>query len=123
LSTGNAAADALKTIAEAAAPGWKTQFGLWRDTGLVADRFIVMRPIGGQGGGKLVREPLISVMFIGATTDAAAVVSVAAEAFNAALRGGAPAGLGYAEGLEPAVTLTQEGRPVAEVVVSTIVSL
>ena len=123
MSTGNAAAEALKPIAGAAAPGWVVQFGLWRDSGNTADRFVVMRPIGGAGAGRLVRQSLISVMFIGATGDAAAVPSAVAEAFSQALRSGPVAGVSYAEATEPQVFNTSDGRPIAEVVVSSIVSL
>jgi hypothetical protein len=123
LSTGNAAAEGLKTIAEGVAPGWTAQFGLWRDSGNPAERYVVMRPIGGPGGGRLVRQPLISVMFVGATGDAAAVPSQVAEAFTAALRLGPVNGVAYAEATEPTLTPTSDGRPVAEVVVSSIVSL
>jgi hypothetical protein len=122
LSTGNPTADALKPVIEAVAAGWILQFGLWRDSGSPTDRFVVVQPIGGAGAGRLVRQPLTSVWFVGAINDAPAVLSVVAEAFNAALL--VPiSGLAYAEGTEPRMLPTAEGRPVAEVIVSSIVSL
>lgn len=122
MTTGNAAAEGLKAIAQSVAPGWTVQMGLWRDKG-ARERYVVMRPIGGAGGGRLVRKPLISVMFIGSEGDGAEVWSPVVEAFGAALRSTAPVGVMYAEATEPTLIPTSDGRPVVEVVVSSIVSL
>lgn len=123
MTTGNTVAEALKPILAAVAPGWREQFGLWRDAGVPADRYAVVQPMGGPGAGSLVRRPITSVRFVGAVGDAAAVPSQVAEAFNAALRAASPAGVMYSEGQEPVVTQAADGRPIAEVVVSSILSL
>jgi hypothetical protein len=123
LSTGNPVAEALKPILAVVAPGWLEQFGPWRDTGAPADRYAVVQPMGGPGGGSLVRRPITSVRFVGAIGDSAAVPSQAAEAFNAALRAASPVGVMYSEGQEPVMAQAADGRPIAEVVVSSILSL
>ena len=122
MTTGNVLADSLKPVLAAVAVGWVLQFGYWQDTGDAGDRFAVVQAIGGAAA-TLVRTPIVSVRFVGAVGDAAAVPSRVAEAFCAALIDGAPAGVSYAASTEPLTIPTADGRPVAEVVVSSIVSL
>lgn len=122
MSTGHAAAEAIKPIAQAAVPGWAVQFGLWLDSGEKVERYVVLRPIGGSGSG-LVRRPMLSAMFVGAVGDAAAVVTSAVDAFQRGVRSDVGPALVYAEVSEPVVMQTADGRPVAEVVVSSILSL
>jgi len=124
LSTGHAAAEAIKPIAQAAAPGWRVQFGLWLDGGVREDRFVVLRPIGGGNSSNgLVRRPMLSVMFVGAVGDAAAVATSIVETFANSVRGDVGPSLVFAEVSEPVVMQTSDGRPVAEVIVSSILSL
>jgi hypothetical protein len=122
MTTGHAAAEAIKPIAQAAVPSWAVQFGLWLDSGEKGGRYVVLRPIGGSGSG-LVRRPMLSAMFVGAVGDAAAVVTSAVDAFQRGVRSDVGPALVYAEVSEPVVMQTADGRPVAEVVVSSILSL
>lgn len=122
MSTGHAAAEAIKPIAQAAVPGWSVQFGLWLDSQVKGERYVVLRPIGGSGSG-LVRRPMLSAMFVGAVGDAAAVTTSAVDAFQRGVRSDVGPALVYAEVSEPVVMQTADGRPVAEVVVSSILSL
>lgn len=123
MSTGHAAAEAIKPIAQAAVPSWAVQFGLWLDSGEKGERYVVLRPIGGGSGSGLVRRPMLSAMFVGAVGDAAAVVTSAVDAFQRGVRSDVGPALVYAEVSEPVVMQTADGRPVAEVVVSSILSL
>ena len=86
MSTGNAAAEALKTVAASVAPAWRVQFGLLTGADVSTDRFVVVRPAGGGKASRLVRSPTLFVSFIGAVGEAAAACSAVAEAFVAALK-------------------------------------
>lgn len=121
MTTGNATAEALKPIAEEVADGWRVQFGWLADTRDQTERFVLMRPVGG-GGAVLVRRPIVSVVFIGAAGESPSVVSLTSEAFAERVRQGVQ-GLTFAEVSEPTVSQTADGRPVAEVAVSSILSL
>lgn len=124
MTTGNATAEALKPIAEEVADGWRVQFGWLADASspdAKAQRFVLMRPVGG-GGAVLVRRPIVSVVFIGAAGESPSVVSLTSEAFAERVRQGVQ-GLTFAEVSEPTVSQTADGRPVAEVAVSSILSL
>lgn len=123
MSTGHAAAEAIKPIAQAAAPGWAVQFGLWLTSNDKAARYVVLRPMGGSGGAGLVRRPMLSAMFVGAVGDAAAVVTSAVDTFRQGVSSDVGPALVFAELTEPVVMQTADGRPVAEVVVSSILSL
>ncbi|MEJ2800634.1 hypothetical protein WAE61_02045 [Comamonadaceae bacterium PP-2] len=111
------AADSIRAFITPLLPGWRIQFGRWID-GAKTDRYAVIRPMGGMPV-SLVRRPQFVLIFIGASTDAAQVPHNAAEAVIAAMRTSSGA-LVFMEPAEPVHWATDDGRPVAEIAVSTI---
>lgn len=121
MTTSNAVAEALKPLAEEVAANWRVQFGWLADTRDTTARFVLMRPVGG-GPAVHVRRPIVSVVFVGAVGDRSDASMLVSEAFAERVRQGVT-GLAFAEVSEPTVSQTDDGRPVAEVAVSSILSL
>lgn len=113
------AADALRALLQPLLPGWRIQFGRWTD-GNKTDRYCVIRPVGGLPV-SLVRRPQFSLMFIGASTDAAQAGEAAAQTVINAMAAGSGE-LVFMQPAEPVYWATDDGRPVAELAVSTIVN-
>lgn len=113
-----AASDALRNFITPLLPGWRVQFGRWMD-GNTADRYAVIRPVGGLPAA-LVRRPEFTLALIGAAGDDAQVPQEAAEQVIEAMRAGAGAEVVYFEAGEPVFMPTDDGRPVFEVAVSAI---
>lgn len=122
MTTGHAAAEALKPLAEqAGGADWDVRFGFVSGGMAKGQRYAVIRPQGGAAA-ELTRRPIVGVVFIGAIDDAVSAVSRVAEEFAQLVAAGAE-GLAYAAATEPVITQTADGRPVAEISVSTILSL
>jgi hypothetical protein len=111
------AADALRDFVTTALPGWRVQFGRWVD-GNKADRFAVIRPVGG-GPAELVRRPQFTVSLIGAENEAAGIASTAADALIEAMRTGSGSLVSLLPA-EPVFMPTSDGRPIFEIAVSAI---
>jgi inorganic triphosphatase YgiF len=100
-------------------PGWRLQYGRWIDQ-KKTDRYAVLRPMGGVPAG-LVRRPQYSLTLIGASTDLATAPEAAAQAVIAQVQASAGA-LVFMESAEPVFWATDDGRPVAELAISTILN-
>lgn len=111
------ATDALRALITPLVPGWKFQYGRWRDE-LKTDRYAVLRPMGGMPV-SLVRRPQFTLTLIGAADDAAGVPESFAHAVIAAMNTSA-GGLVFMQPAEPVYWATNDGRPVAELSISTI---
>jgi len=107
-------------VKASALPGYRVQLGQWID-GLPTDRFIVIRPFGGDQGDN-VRRPRISLMFIGAQNSSALLALADVETFIASVQQDS-GGVALLRTDEPAFYSTAEQRPVYELIVSTITSL
>lgn len=113
------ASDALRAFLVPLLPGWRMQFGRWID-GAKTDRYAVLRPMGGLPAG-LVRRPQYSLTLIGGSADATAIPTNAAEAVIGAMSSSAGT-LVFMETAEPVFWATDDGRPVAELAISTILN-
>lgn len=111
------AADSIKTFIAPHLTGWRIQFGRWLD-GNTADRYAVIRPVGGMPA-SLVRRPQFSVLLVGAANDTASLPSMAADAIIEAMRA-SNGGLVVMTAGEPVYLATNDGRHTFEFPVSTI---
>lgn len=111
------AADAIKGLIAPLLPGWRIQFGRWVD-GNTADRYAVIRPVGGMPA-SLVRRPQFSVLLVGAANDPASLPSMAADAIIEAMRASNGALVVMTAG-EAVYLATDDGRHTFEFPVSTI---
>lgn len=112
------AADALKDFITPLLTGWRIQFGRWTDSTNAADRFAVIKPVGG-GLADLVRRPQFTLILIGSKSDPATVPSMGAESIIEAMRVSSGALVSLQPG-EPVCWATDDGRPVFEIAVSAI---
>lgn len=111
------AADSIKTFIAPHLTGWRIQFGRWLD-GSTADRYAVIRPVGGMPA-SLVRRPQFSLLLVAAANDPASLPSMAAEAIIEAMRAGNGDLVVMTAG-EPVYLATDDGRHTFEFPVSTI---
>jgi hypothetical protein len=114
------AADALRSKAVDTMTGYRVQFGRWTD-GLPTDKFTVIRMDGG-GQNELVRLPRFSVMILGPQNGNALTTLADVEKLIASITQDS-GGLVFMQPDEPVFYSTSEGRPVYELMVSTITSL
>lgn len=112
-------ADALRLFIGPLLPGWRVQFGRWQD-GSKADRYAVIRPVGGQPA-ELVRRPQFTLSLIGADGDEAGVPGDAADTVIEAMRVSSGT-LVFLEPAEPVFVPTNDGRAVFEIAISAITS-
>lgn len=110
-------ADTIRIFITPLLPGWRVQFGRWHD-GSKADRYAVLRPVGGRMDG-LVRRPQFTLMLVAALGDAQSVLDARFVQIYEAARAyrGDLVSIMLAE---PVATYTHDGRAMIEVVVSTI---
>lgn len=111
--------DALRAFLVPLLPGWRIQFGRWVD-GTKTDRFAVIRPMGGLPA-ELIRQPQFTLMLIGGLADGATLPDTTAQAVIAAMLIGS-GDLVFMQPAEPVYWATDDGRPVAELAISTIVN-
>jgi hypothetical protein len=111
------AADAIRDLIAPLLPGWRIQFGRWVD-GSKTDKYAVIKPFGGALAG-LVRRPQFTLILIGAIDGEATVPIIAAEAIIEAIRVDSGALVSMEAG-EPVHKNADDGRPIAEFLVSTI---
>lgn len=96
--------------------GWRLQFGRWVDDG-PGSRYAVLRPVGGLPAA-LVREPRFTLLLVGQSDAATAAYDAAAALVEASRSYSGP--LVSLEAGEPVASATADGRPTAEIAVSTI---
>jgi hypothetical protein len=111
------AADALRNFVTDLLPGWRIQFGVWRD-GSESARYAVIKPSGGLPA-ELVRRPAFSLFFIGAKNEDASVAYEAANTVVVSMQQSSGE-LVSMQASEPAFHPTNDGRSVYEVAVTTI---
>lgn len=111
------ASSELRSLLTPKLAGWRFQFGRWID-GPKTDRFAVLRPMGGPRVG-LVRRPAFSLMLIGSSTDPADGPEAKAQELIDLLKDESGS-LAFVEPGEPVYWATDDGRPVAEIAISTI---
>lgn len=111
-------ADTLRDLIAPLLPGWRIQFGRWRDDDAKDTRAAVIRPAGGGQAG-LIREPQYTLAFIGAKQDGAQVVAEAVHDVIEALRHMPGSATLFLFG-EPVFVTTGDGRPLFDVAVSAI---
>jgi hypothetical protein len=113
------AADAVSTwlAARPELAGWRIQFGRWVD-GSPSDRYAVLRPVGGAAAG-LLREPKFTLLLVGAQGDTETAAYAAGSALVEASRSYSGALVQLQAG-EPTPFPTSDGRPAAEIAISTI---
>ena len=112
------AADALKDFITPLLTGWRIQFGRWTDSTNPADRFAVIKPVGG-GLATLVRRPQFTLILIGSKSDPAALPSMKADSIIEAMRV-SNGGLVCMRAGEPVYSSTDDGRHMYELSISTI---
>ena len=113
------ASDALKDLLQPVLADWRFQFGRWTDSGKTF-RYAVLRPVGGPNAG-LVRQPAFTLVLIGTATDPrTASEAKAQEVINHLLT--ESGSLVFAETGEPVYWSTDDGRPVAELAINTIIN-
>lgn len=113
------ASTALQQLLAPRLAGWRFQFGRWTDSGNT-DRYAVLRPMGGSPV-SLVRKPAFSLMLIGSATDPATGPEVKAQELIDLLKDESGS-LAFIEPGEPVYWATDDGRPVAELAISTIMN-
>jgi len=111
------AADSLRNFIAPLLPGWRIQFGKWRDDG-GAHRYAVLRPAGGLPA-ELLRRPAFTLMLVGAENQPADEVIAAADAVIEAMRDTSGDLVSMRPG-EPVYQATDDGRPVFEIAITTI---
>ena len=111
------AADSIRAFIAPHLTGWRIQFGRWLD-GNTADRYAVIRPVGGMPA-SLVRRPQFSILLVGAANDPASLPSIKAELIIEAMRAGNGDLVAMTAG-EPVYLATDDGRHTFEFPVSTI---
>lgn len=116
----SSAVDALRNFIAPLLPGWRQQFGRWVDdsTSRATSRYAVLRPVGGIPA-SLVRRPQFTLLLIGSAEDPQTGPHDAAEAIVEAMRTSS-GGLVSMRAGEPVFSSTSDGRPTAEIAISTI---
>lgn len=113
------ASESLKELLLPVLADWRFQFGRWTDAGK-SFRYAVLRPAGGAPAG-LVRKPAFTLVLIGTATDPrTASEAKAQEVINHLLT--ESGSLVFAETGEPVYWSTDDGRPVAELAINTIIN-
>lgn len=128
-TTADIPGEATKALLEKAlgTADWLVQYGRWVPNGEPAQRYAVVRPVGG-GSRTFVRNPILTVLFIGGEVDAPGVVRRAVEAFIELVIGvpNQPQkipGLASMETSEPTFSQTADGRVTFETVITCTLSL
>lgn len=98
---------------------WRFQFGRWTDAGNTL-RYAVLRPVGGLPAG-LVRQPAFTLVLIGTLKDPLTAAEAKAQEVIARLLDESGS-LVFAETGEPVYWSTDDGRPVAELAINTIIN-
>lgn len=128
MSTGDQSAEAARSVlGDVLDDSWDVQYGRWVPSSEPAQRYAVVRPVGGPNR-TLVRNPILTVIFIGAVEDTPGAVRLAAEAFIKKVIGlpnqpQAIPGVASMETSEPTFSQTVEGRVSFEIVVNCTLSL
>lgn len=113
------ASESLRQLLHPVLVGWRFQFGRWIDSGK-SDRYAVLKPMGGPLAG-LVRQPAFSLVLIGAGSDpVTAPESKAQDVIGKLLD--ESGSLVFAQPGEPIYWATDDGRPVAEITINTIIN-
>lgn len=112
-------ADELQALLSGTLAGWRFQFGRWTD-GAKTDRYAVLRPMGGPKA-ELVRAPAFSLALIGNATDPTTGPNAKAQEVISLLTRNSGS-LVFAQPGEPVYWATDDGRPVAEIAISTIIN-
>lgn len=113
------ASESLKELLLPVLADWRFQFGRWTDAGKNF-RYAVLRPAGGPPAG-LVRKPAFTLVLIGTATDALTLTEAKAQEVIGRLLDESGS-LVFAETGEPVYWSTDDGRPVAELAISTIIN-
>lgn len=113
-------ADALRSFLQPVlGDSWRIQFGRWTD-GTKTDRFAVIKPVGGLPA-ELIRQPQFTLLLIGGADDPTTLPDTTAQAVIAAMLESS-GDLVFMQPAEPVFWPTDDGRPVAELAISTIVN-
>lgn len=103
-------------------PAYRLQYGAWK-SGVAADKFVVIRPIGGAPI-SLIRDPIYSIVFIGAVDQSATELKVVADSIRLAVLTDYKRGdIVNMTASEPAFFQTDDGRPVYELTLNLTVTL
>lgn len=113
------AADEIRTFIAAYLTGWRIQFGRWVD-GSKTDKYAIIKPVGG-GLTTLNRTPRFTIILVGAEGEANTVPHTAASAIIEAMRT-SNGSLVVMQAGEAVTSFTDDGRPMAEFSVSTILN-
>ena len=111
------AADSIRNFIAPLLPGWRIQFGRWRDDG-GAYRYAILRPAGGLPA-ELVRRPAFTLTLVGAENEVVSVASAAADTVIEAMRASS-GDLVFMQPAEPVFQATDDGRSVFEIAISAI---
>lgn len=111
------AADSIRTFIAPLLPGWRIQFGAWRD-GNTSHRYAVIKPAGGLPV-SLLREPQFTLNLIGSIDESSEAITAAAETIIEAMRVSS-GDLVFMQPGEPVFMATNDGRPVLELAISAI---
>lgn len=111
------ASEALRAFLVPLLPGWRFQYGRWIDGG-TADRYAVLRPVGGLPV-SLIRRPHFTLLLIASANDALQVPETTAQTVIAAMNTSAGS-LVFMEPGEPIFTSANDGRSIVELAISTI---
>lgn len=113
------ASESLRQLLLPMFTGWRFQYGRWTD-GVKTDRYAVLRPMGGSMAG-LVRQPSFSLMLICPSIDGVTAPEIKAqEVINKLMTDSGS--LAFVQPGEPIFWATDDGRPVAELTINTIIN-
>ena len=112
------ASESLRQLLLPLFTGWRFQYGRWAD-GAKTDRYAVLRPMGGGMVG-LVRQPSFSLLLICPSTDPVTAPDAKAQEVIDKLMNESGS-LVFAQPGEPIYWAADDGRPVAELTINTII--